>query len=573
MIIGNQYGLVVQQQQVKTYEFTSVIAKTDLQERYPATFGDAEIELIRTSDTTLSFIVPDVTSGPQSLTFDLGRLEFSVTRTEVPEPDQLVGNVFSQFDKEISQLETDTVAMPDQQELEEAAAYKKEVMDFYNSLSVEEQRGAALFYEANKDMFAPFRSNVISTYDAPTVLIRSQSDCPTSDFKAFYSCTAGNLGQSIVEIRQGLRKLSQWVAYLAVLSEVAVFTGPVGIGLTAVGTTLSMTAALYILATEVKPAFTRFRSNLIPFLRANWILGEATFLVVVEAFSNGIRTNLNLDAKFQSVSTGDAAVSSEVGFFIRTYNRINSLWDEFSQVFGSLPGFSQSEMPFEFEGDEVMISGISNDKVKLVSQNGEQVAFESSSEEEESFTFTITVKKEGFEQSETVNATIAPGEVEDFPTIEVNGLTWMAKNLWIEVENSWCYDNDPANCEQYGRLYTWEAAKQACAELGNGWRLPTEQEWQDLLKRFSGDDHVNTYKAAYQPLIEGGNSGFNARLGGARFLDGSFLFLGDEGYYWSATGDGSEIGAYGWIFRRLSGRLIRPGFNKSAAFSCRCVRE
>lgn len=32
--------------------------------------------------------------------------------------------------------------------------------------------------------------------------------------------------------------------------------------------------------------------------------------------------------------------------------------------------------------------------------------------------------------------------------------TWFAENLNYAVDNSWCYDDDPANCETYGRLYS-----------------------------------------------------------------------------------------------------------------------
>ncbi|MBK6903246.1 MAG: hypothetical protein IPH04_10660 [Saprospirales bacterium] len=39
------------------------------------------------------------------------------------------------------------------------------------------------------------------------------------------------------------------------------------------------------------------------------------------------------------------------------------------------------------------------------------------------------------------------------------GLTWMAQNLDFEVSGSWCYGGNAANCQKYGRLYSWAAAK------------------------------------------------------------------------------------------------------------------
>ncbi len=156
--------------------------------------------------------------------------------------------------------------------------------------------------------------------------------------------------------------------------------------------------------------------------------------------------------------------------------------------------------------------------------------------------------------------------------VRLNGQTWMAENLNYDVgEGSWCYDNDPANCRKTGRLYTWEAAKKACREVG--WRLPTDTEWREMAKQFGGadDDASDGGKAAYQALIEGGPSGFAAQLGGGRISYGDFYSLGGNGYYWSATERDADS-AWSYYFRRGYGLLGRYFINKSVGLSCRCVQ-
>ena len=61
--------------------------------------------------------------------------------------------------------------------------------------------------------------------------------------------------------------------------------------------------------------------------------------------------------------------------------------------------------------------------------------------------------------------------------------TWMAQNLNFEVPDSYCYKDEPAYCEAYGRLYTFEAAVAACPE---GWHVPTIGEWNLLFQTYDG---------------------------------------------------------------------------------------
>lgn len=155
------------------------------------------------------------------------------------------------------------------------------------------------------------------------------------------------------------------------------------------------------------------------------------------------------------------------------------------------------------------------------------------------------------------------------------GLIWMAENLSYgsyTAGGGSCYDNISSNCSKYGRLYTWEVAKKACQEIG--WRLPTDQEWRDLAKRFGGadDDAADGGKAAYQALIAGGKSGFSAQLGGVRYTGGSYRFLGGSGCYWSATENESELAMY-YYFSRPYGKLNRSQEDKGWALSVRCVQD
>ena len=141
-----------------------------------------------------------------------------------------------------------------------------------------------------------------------------------------------------------------------------------------------------------------------------------------------------------------------------------------------------------------------------------------------------------------------------YKTVKLGDQTWLAQNLNYETDNSWCYEDDPANCEIYGRLYSWEAAMDACPD---GWHLPTDEEWATLIKHLDPDADSNAIGPESEiaggmmktrGTLESGtglwlspnvgatnSSGFSAVPGGARWPDGTCLVMHMHAIFWSST--------------------------------------
>jgi uncharacterized protein (TIGR02145 family) len=157
-----------------------------------------------------------------------------------------------------------------------------------------------------------------------------------------------------------------------------------------------------------------------------------------------------------------------------------------------------------------------------------------------------------------------------------DGRLWTTRNLSVVIDGSSCYDGVEENCRRYGRLYTWASAQRACASLGPGWRMPTNDDWRQMAKLFGGvrDDSDDGGKAAYAALIPGGRSGFDAQFGGGRTQSGGeYARLEAHGFYWTASESDSS---HAWFYNLGKGGLIlnrHPDGEKERAFAVRCVRE
>jgi uncharacterized protein (TIGR02145 family) len=155
-----------------------------------------------------------------------------------------------------------------------------------------------------------------------------------------------------------------------------------------------------------------------------------------------------------------------------------------------------------------------------------------------------------------------------------DGKEWTTANLNVNTSSSYCYDDAEPNCRRYGRLYTWESAQRGCQSLGDGWRLPTDDEWRQLAKHYGGlvDDSPDKGKAAFTALLSGGTSGFNAVFAGTRSAAGQYERLEAHGIYWTSSATDQNSARFYNFGKGGQGVSRHVQGGKQMAVSARCVR-
>jgi uncharacterized protein (TIGR02145 family) len=167
----------------------------------------------------------------------------------------------------------------------------------------------------------------------------------------------------------------------------------------------------------------------------------------------------------------------------------------------------------------------------------------------------------------------------------------MARNLNYAADSSKCYNDEPANCATYGRLYDWVTAmalpdscvSSECSLLINakhrgicpsGWHIPSDAEWSTLTS-YVGSSAGTKLKAksGWNNNYNGTDEfGFSALPGGHGDSDGSFRYVGGLGDWWSATENGVAH-ALGLGIGYANTYVYRNDSGKDFFFSVRCVQD
>lgn len=167
-----------------------------------------------------------------------------------------------------------------------------------------------------------------------------------------------------------------------------------------------------------------------------------------------------------------------------------------------------------------------------------------------------------FASAQITGSMTDPRDGKNYQTVKIGKQEWTAQNMNYQNPNSWCYANDPANCEKFGRLYSYVGAVQACPP---GWRLPGKKDWDNLIKRL-GEESAAT------ELKMGGRTGFNALMAGVRYDYGNYNHINENAYFWSHV-FADDQPAWVYLIGRSMQSVNRIQSFTGNGFSVRCIRR
>lgn len=205
-----------------------------------------------------------------------------------------------------------------------------------------------------------------------------------------------------------------------------------------------------------------------------------------------------------------------------------------------------------------------------------------------------------------------------YKTIKIGTQTWMAENLnYASLQptdrldsTSFCYENEPFNCEKDGRLYLWSAVMDSAATWSDngkgcgygvvcsptfpvrgvcpaGWHVPNRDEVMELLDAVGGVDVAGDMLISeYSGCIDEVDLyGFSFRPTGRKRSEGYYDDDGEYGYMWTTTDDYWNSDEFflknnepfelvaAFSLSKAGGNLGMHGYYKNTGYPVRCIKD
>ncbi len=162
---------------------------------------------------------------------------------------------------------------------------------------------------------------------------------------------------------------------------------------------------------------------------------------------------------------------------------------------------------------------------------------------------------------------------------DIGTTTPATKNISGEAnpKYQWAYNGNESNVATYGRLYTWHAVNDSRGVCPAGWHVPSDAEWMALVSFLGGDIEADAKLKENSSLWDSPNeannqSGFTARPGGWRGDYGYFDYMGENGWWWSSTGESATF-AYDFRLQAGYGPVHFNASGRKDGLAIRCIKD
>ena len=391
----NADRLTLQNTDVQTYQLVEIKAEGPISESYSGKIGNESVEIYKNSDSTLVFTVPEMSAGVHELKFGLGTINLEVEETILDE------ELKSSFDK-IFQYAEQSPLLDSSEDSQIKRNFISETKELYSSLTDDEKKEVYYFWQANlyRYYYGVREENSDQRTSSGKSSINKQESCPTTNYKERFTCMAGNLSLYVD------RKSNELKTVLDLFNSAGVDTyqSPENFVNSINGKELYIVTAGFLFLVDTVPSFQIFANELNTFLRYRWI-STGVQETNTYRYYDGVPVRHDIISGYRSIWHSDGDWSYGTALFTRSMDRIKPYWREFGLLLGMPKDYVQGMhwRAADLTKENILISDISNPNVEYVDHDDTWINFRNLTEEEQEFTYKVTVNNQGFSKSKVVD--------------------------------------------------------------------------------------------------------------------------------------------------------------------------
>ena len=474
--------LTTENSNLKTFEIANLNFTGILSEQtYTGKFGDKDIK-INKNDSTLSFLVPDISTGQYNLLVNINEIDYSVSfnitqQEQVTNPEQYLTNLNTEVISLIDNTLEFTQEMLANGQISQADANadlaywnekKNKILDNFGKLTESEKQEFANFYVANKYWIDELRNNTSASYYKGSdncKTIYSNYEVAIKNNKPFEAAYLGLKYKfcktdTYQSVTKNTNKASAGFKYFNIFSSMRDYYEDI------VGSIMDRLSKEYdtsndeAVGEEIEDVETESNK------KSNKSILE---------FDNDVAQNVYANIRYRAVNQSDINSGNSFARFASIFNDFIEAYNEYSSLISDAlvykPQFSNNTAVIAFNRF-MTISNISNSNVSVkkseIVDDKWQVTFTTEADDDQDFNFDILYDDGKIQLSKTVSATLEVFNcyclrcISGYGQVGHHGET-LDEPIVYKVED---YDGNP--CENVTIYFSVEEGSTSATELTTG---------------------------------------------------------------------------------------------------------
>lgn len=561
-IIQSKFILKFDNSELLPYQFVHFKSNNIPNEENEIAIGTETYYLYKTSDSTLSFILPDLAKGKHIITSpDYEEFEIVVQEHPTYEIDNLI-SIFNSNKVELIKEFSTLGKYP--KNIENKIKISDDLITKLEILSNSEKDLFLKYYYANIDIFKDFIGDINQEQDENFIFELQNRNCEGENYKEFYNCTHEKFANIYNRLNSGLVKFNLNLNLQSILNPNNNWLEKPHNWKENDSKLNILGLSLYSLLNRINIDISTFNANTYRLSTRQIILSNQTFEGVKTKYTSNKFDDLDIYPYFATYNIDSSLYFENTLLLDKAKKYYEKIAGKVLNITDSIPKNDfYTDDNFQVKDIEVKAENISNPNVEWVNSSGKSIMFRNNTETEQSFSFDLIYKTQGQEIKKNIDATITFHLNKGIDSVQIGNQFWSSKNLKVRTFRNgdsiyfcknggeWAKYNsmglptcaytlfDSTRYQHLGLHYNWFAVIDPRGLAPEGWRIAEWDDFTYIKSVLGGKDFLSKLRSTsgWENQPGTNESGLGFKKTGYTFNWGHFTDYTIRHHQWVPTSD------------------------------------